>query len=60
VGGPAARPSRANEEVFERAVDEIAAASRRLIDALVTNADPVEREHLAAQARARWARRSSA
>lgn len=47
------RPSRANAEAFERAVDEIAAASRRLLDSLVVHAPPRSREELAAQARAR-------
>jgi hypothetical protein len=47
------RPSRANEAAFERAVDEIASAARRLIDALVTTAPPRDREEWAARARAR-------
>jgi hypothetical protein len=48
------RPSRANAEAFERAVDEIAAASRRLLDSLVAHAPPQSREALAARARERW------
>lgn len=48
------RPSRANAEAFERAVDEVAAASRRLLDSLVAHAPPQSREALAAKARARF------
>ena len=51
------RPSRANAEAFERAVDEIAAASRRLLDSLVAHAPPATREALAARARERFAAR---
>jgi hypothetical protein len=47
------KPSKANEEVFNRAVDQVAAASRELLDALVTNAPPKDREVEAAKARAR-------
>ena len=47
------RPSKANEEAFDRAVDEVAAAARRLMDALVTNAPARDREVEAAKARAR-------
>ena len=47
------RPSKANEEAFERAVDEVAEASTRLLDALVTTAPPRDREVEAARARAR-------
>jgi hypothetical protein len=50
-------PSKANAEAFERAVDEVAAASARLLDALVTNAPPRDREVEAAKARARAAER---
>jgi len=50
-------PSRANEAAFDRAVDEVAAAARRLIDSLVTTADPKDREVEAARARARSAER---
>ena len=52
------RPSRANAEAFERAVDEIAAASQRLLDALVAHAPPQTREALAAKAQARYAARA--
>jgi hypothetical protein len=51
------KPSRANAEAFEHAVDEVAAASRRLLDALVTTAPPRDRELEAARARARAAAR---
>ena len=51
------KPSRANEEAFARAVDEVAAASARLLDSLVTSAPPKDREREAARARARAAER---
>jgi hypothetical protein len=51
------KPSRANEEAFTRAVDEVAGATQRLIDALVTSAPPKDREVEAARARARAAKR---
>jgi hypothetical protein len=51
------KPSRANEEAFARAVDEVAAASKRLLDELVTNAPPKDREVEAERARARAAKR---
>ena len=47
------KPSRANEEAFARAVDEVADASDRLLAELVTNAPPRDREVEAARARAR-------
>lgn len=50
-------PSKANEAVFERAVDEVAEAARRLLDGLTTNAPPKNREEEAAKARARAAER---
>jgi hypothetical protein len=50
-------PSRANTEAFERAVDEVAASARRLVDELTTTAPPRSREAVAAQARARNAKR---
>jgi len=53
----ATRPSKANEAAFGRAVDEVAAAARRLVDALVTSAPPRTREDVAAKARARAALR---
>jgi hypothetical protein len=51
------KPSRANEEPFERAVGEVAAASRRLLDELVTSAAPKDRAIEAERARARAAKR---
>lgn len=52
-----ARPSRANEEPFNRAVDEVAEAVARLLDSLVTTAAPRDRAVEAAKARARAAER---
>jgi hypothetical protein len=54
------RPSSANEEAFDRAVDAVAAASGRLLDELVTSAPPRSREQERARAAARAARRFSA
>lgn len=51
------RPSQANEAVFERAVNEVARATRDLLDSLVTRAPPRTREGEAARARAETARR---
>jgi hypothetical protein len=51
------RPSKANEAAFDRAIDEVAAVARRLVDSLVTTAEPRDRELVAAQARARSAER---
>jgi hypothetical protein len=53
------KPSTANAEAFERAVDAVAAASRQLLDELVTSAPPKDRELEAAKARARWAERQA-
>jgi len=50
-------PSRANEAAFDRAVDEVAGAARRLLDALVTNAPARDRETEAIKARERSAKR---
>lgn len=50
-------PSKANAEAFGTAVDEVAAAARRLVDALVTAAPTRNREAVAAEARARAALR---
>jgi hypothetical protein len=46
------KPSHANEEAFARAVDEVSAATRRLVDSLVTAAPPKDREVEAARRRA--------
>jgi len=51
------KPSQANAEAFERAVDEISASTRQLIDALMTNAAPKDREVEAEKKRARAAER---
>ena len=51
------KPSKTNEAVFDRAIDEVAAAARRLMDALVTTAPARDREIEAAKAKARAAER---
>ena len=51
------KPSKANEAAFARAVEEVAAATTRLLDALVSTAPPRDREVEAAKARARAAER---
>jgi hypothetical protein len=48
-------PSRANEKAFNRAIEDVAAIARRLIDSLETTAPPKNREEEAARARARAA-----
>ena len=50
-------PSKANECAFNRAVEDVAAAARNLIESLVTTADPRDREIEAARAKARAAAR---
>jgi hypothetical protein len=54
------KPSQANEASFERAVDAVADATRRLIDELVTSAAPKDREREAERARARASQRYAA
>jgi hypothetical protein len=54
------KPSRANAEAFERAVDAVTAASAQLLDELVTSAPPKDREVEAAKRRARAAERYAA
>ena len=54
------KPSRANEEAFDRAVDAVAIASMQLLDALQTTAPVKNREEEAAKARARAAQRFAA
>jgi hypothetical protein len=54
------KPSRANEAAFAQAVDEVAAATQRLIESLVTSASPKDREVEAERARARAAKRYAA
>ena len=51
------RPSKANEAAFNEAVDEVAAAARRLVDSLVTTAPARDREIEAAKAKERAAER---
>ena len=46
-------PSARNAEAFERAVEQVAASARTLIESLVTSAEPLDRENEAARARAR-------
>jgi len=52
-------PSKVNSLAFDRAVEEVAAAARRLIDSLVTSADPRDREIEAERAKARYNSRIS-
>jgi hypothetical protein len=52
-----ARPSKANEAAFNRAVEQVTQAAHELLDSLVTNAPPRDREVEAAKARARSAER---
>jgi hypothetical protein len=54
------KPSQANEEAFARAVEEIADATQRLVDSLVTTAAPKDREVEAERRRARAAERFAA
>jgi hypothetical protein len=51
------KPSRANQEAFDRAVDQIAAITQELLDSLVTSAPPKDREVEADKARERSSRR---
>jgi hypothetical protein len=51
------KPSKANEAVFLKAVEEVAAVSSRLLSSLETNAEPRNREEEAAKAKARSAER---
>ena len=52
-----ARPSRTNQHAFDRAVDQVAKAAHELLDSLVTNAPPRNREAEAVKARVRAAER---
>jgi hypothetical protein len=54
------KPSQANAEAFDRAVDAVAAASAELLDELVTSAPPKDREVEAEKRRARAAERYAA
>ncbi len=51
------KPSKANEDAFDRGIEEVATAARRLMDSLVTNAPPRDREIEAEKAKARAAER---
>ena len=54
------KPSKANEEPFERAIEAVAAVSRELLDELVSNAPPKDREVEAAKAKERARQRYAA
>ena len=54
------KPSKANQEAFDRAVEAVTAVSTELLDSLVTSAPPKDREEEAAKARARSAARYAA
>ena len=51
------KPSKANEEAFERAIEDVARVAKTLLDSLVTNAEPRDREVEAEKARQRNAER---
>ena len=53
------KPSQANAEAFDRAVEAVTAASERLLGELVTTAPPKDREVEAAKKRARWLERAA-
>lgn len=52
-------PSKVNEAIFDKAIDDVAKIARRLIDSLETTAEPRNREEVAARAKARAAERFS-
>ncbi len=54
------KPSKANEVAFNRAVEQVAQSAHELLDSLVTNASPRDRQAEAAKARARTAERFGA
>jgi len=54
------KPSKANEDVFNQAVEEVTEAAHRLLDSLITTAPPKDRETEALKARARAAERFGA
>ena len=54
------QPSKANTEAFDRAVVEVAASTRKLLEALVTSAPPKNRDEEAAKRRARYEQRFAA
>ena len=51
------KPSKANEAAFERAIEQVTAVAQELLDSLVTNAEPKDREVEAERARQRSAER---
>lgn len=51
------KPSQANQEAFERAIDEVSVAATQLLDSLTTNSPPKDREVEAQKARVRAAKR---
>ena len=53
------KPSQANAEAFDRAVEAVTAASEQLLGELVTSAPPKNREAEAAKKRARWLERAA-
>jgi hypothetical protein len=53
------KPSQANAEAFERAVEAVTGASEQLLGELVTSAPPKNREAEAAKKRARWLERAA-
>jgi hypothetical protein len=53
------KPSQANQAAFDRAVEAVAAATAQLLDELVTNAPPKDREAEAAKRRARFEARAA-
>jgi hypothetical protein len=54
------KPSQANTEAFDLAVEEVAASTRKLLDSLVTSAPPKNREEEAAKRRAKYQQRFAA
>lgn len=54
------KPSKANEDLFDRAVEDVAKIARKLLDSLVTTAEPRDREVEAEKARARAVERFGA
>ncbi len=53
------RPSKANVEAFDEAVEEVSRVTRRLLDRLVSSAPPKSREEEARKARERWEKRAA-
>jgi hypothetical protein len=54
------KPSKANQEAFDRAVEEVTVATRTLLDGLTANAPPKDRDVEAAKRRERFAKRQAA